>query len=87
LRNIAITAPYFHDGSAATLDDVIDAYARGGRWIVDGPNAGDGARSPLKSTLITGFTLTTEERADLRAFLRSLTDDALLTNPALHSPW
>jgi cytochrome c peroxidase len=75
LRNIGVTAPYFHDGSAATLDDVIDHYARGG------------VASPLKSTLITGFTISPEERADLHAFLAALTDDTFLADPALASPW
>jgi cytochrome c peroxidase len=42
LRNIGITAPYFHDGSAATLDDVLDHYQAGGRTITSGPYAGDG---------------------------------------------
>ncbi|MCA9134023.1 MAG: cytochrome-c peroxidase, partial [Planctomycetales bacterium] len=42
LRDIARTAPYMHDGSLATLDDVIDHYARGGTLTPDGPNAGDG---------------------------------------------
>ena len=87
LRNIALTAPYFHDGSAATLADVVDTYARGGRLLPDGPHAGDGALSPLKSTFITGFTLTTEERADLIAFLGALTDDSLVTRSSLANPW
>ena len=38
LRNIAVTAPYMHDGSAATLEDVLAHYAAGGRTIADGPN-------------------------------------------------
>ncbi len=39
LRNIAVTAPYMHDGSIATLDDVIEHYAAGGRTIADGPES------------------------------------------------
>ena len=42
LRNVALTAPYMHDGSIATLPEVIDHYADGGRVITDGPLAGDG---------------------------------------------
>jgi len=87
LRNIAVTAPYFHDGSAATLDDVIDHYAAGGRTIASGPNAGDGAANPYKDSLIIGFTLTAAERADLHAFFASLTDEAFLTDPRLADPW
>jgi cytochrome c peroxidase len=87
LRNVAVTAPYFHDGSAATLDDVIDHYARGGRLIASGPNAGDGRSSPLKNGFIQGFTLTSAERAGLLAFLRSLTDSTFLTTPLHANPW
>jgi cytochrome c peroxidase len=75
LRNIALTAPYFHDGSAATLDAVIDHYAQGG------------VHSPLQSPFVTGFALTANERADLLAFLDALTDESLLTSPAYASPW
>jgi cytochrome c peroxidase len=87
LRNIAVTAPYFHDGSAATLDDVLDHYAAGGRTIASGPHAGTGAANPYKDGLIRGFTLTPEERADVHAFFGSLTDDAFLTDPRLSDPW
>jgi cytochrome c peroxidase len=65
LRNIALTAPYMHDGSMATLDDVIDAYAAGGR----------AASAPYRSPLVTGFTITAGEKADLIAFLGALTDE------------
>jgi len=74
LRNIAYTAPYFHDGSAATLDAVIDHYASGG------------ADHPLKSPFMTGFVLAADERADLIAFLGALSDDAVMTDPALGPP-
>ena len=37
LRNIAVTAPYMHDGSVATLDDAVSHYAAGGRTIPEGP--------------------------------------------------
>jgi cytochrome c peroxidase len=86
LRNISVTAPYMHDGSIATLDDVISHYAAGGRSINDGNNAGDGSRSPFKSTFIKGFTLSEEERADLFAFLESLTDESVLTDSRLADP-
>lgn len=87
LRNVALTAPYFHDGSAATLRDVLDHYAAGGRTIADGPYAGDGAANPYKDGLIIGFDPTEEEIADLIAFLESLSDESLLTNPAYSDPW
>ncbi|MBK8936189.1 MAG: di-heme enzyme [Polyangiaceae bacterium] len=87
LRNIALTAPYMHDGSIATLDEVLDHYAAGGRTIDSGPNAGVGSESPFKSELIAGFTLTPEERQDVLAFLNSLTDEALLADDRWSDPW
>ena len=87
LRNIAVTAPYMHDGSAVTLDAVIDHYARGGRLIEDGPAAGDGRRNPYKSEFIRGFELTNSERADLVAFLDSLTDERVLTAQRWSDPF
>lgn len=87
LRNIAVTAPYMHDGSIATLDGVLDHYAAGGRSVVSGPDAGAGRDNPLKSSFVPGFTLTTGERADLLAFLRSLTDESFLTDPRFANPW
>ena len=87
LRNIAVTAPYMHDGSVATLDDVIAHYQRGGRRLDDGPYAGDGRLSPFKSEFVTGFELSDDERADLVAFLESLTDESLLNAPDLANPF
>jgi cytochrome c peroxidase len=87
LRNIAVTAPYMHDGSIATLSEVLDHYAAGGRTITDGNNAGVGKDSPLKDKLVNGFELSGRERADVIAFLESLTDEEFLTNPAFADPW
>jgi cytochrome c peroxidase len=87
LRNVAVRAPYMHDGSLRTLDDVLDHYAHGGQEIKDGPNAGDGSKNPNKSGFIQGFTLTAQQRADMKAFLESLTDEEFLTNPQLSNPW
>ena len=87
LRNVALTAPYFHDGSAATLDDVLDHYARGGRLITAGPNAGDGANNPFKSPFVRPIAISAAERADLLAFLRSLTDEAFVRDPRHADPW
>jgi cytochrome c peroxidase len=87
LRNIAVTAPYMHDGSVATLADAIDHYAAGGRTIATGPAAGDGSKNPYKSEFLTGFLLTEQEKLDLIAFLESLTDEEFLSNPAHSDPW
>ena len=49
--------------------------------------AGVGAESPLKSIFLHGFELTAEEREDVLAFLRSLTDEAVLTDPRFSDPF
>ena len=87
LRNVALTAPYMHDGSIATLSEVLDHYAAGGRTVVDGESAGVGSASPLKSNLIQGFALTEDERADVLAFLQTLTDEEFLSDPRFEDPW
>ena len=87
LRNVELTAPYMHDGSIATLEEVVDMYAAGGRVIEAGEFAGDGRASPHKSTFVNGFELTPQEREDLLAFLRSLTDDAFVEDPRFSSPF
>jgi cytochrome c peroxidase len=86
-RNIALTFPYMHDGSLGSLGEVIDHYAAGGRTISTGANAGDGSRNAFKDQRISGFVLSPTERADLIAFLHSLTDSAFVTNPRLSNPW
>jgi cytochrome c peroxidase len=63
LRNVALTAPYMHDGSLRTLDEVVDFYNRGG------------VSNPLLDPLIRPLGLSETERADLIAFLRALTGD------------
>lgn len=69
LRNVAVSGPYMHDGSLATLEDVIDQYDHGG--------LGDGSTDPL----IEPLGLAPEEKQDLLAFLRALTDEAFLSDP------
>jgi cytochrome c peroxidase len=76
LRNIAVTAPYMHDGSMATLEEVIDHYAAGGRF--DHPN---------KTHILHPFALTDGDRHDLVEFLKSLTDEELLHDPRWSNPW
>lgn len=63
LRNVAVTAPYMHDGSFATLEEVVEFYDRGG---VD---------NEYKSPLLVPLHLSREEKADLVAFLKALTGD------------
>lgn len=69
LRNVALTAPYMYDGSMLTLEAVVEHYNSGGH-----PH-------PNKSALVRPLALTAGEKADLVAFLRSLTDDAFVNNP------
>jgi len=87
LRNIAVTAPYMHDGSIATLSAVLDHYAAGGRTLSTGANAGIGSQNPFKSNFVRGFRMTEDERLDLLAFLESLTDREFLENPAHSDPF
>lgn len=69
LRNVALTAPYMHDGSLQTLEAVVEHYNSGGQ-----PH-------PNKSALLRPLDLTAAEKTDLVAFLRSLTDNAFVNNP------
>ena len=71
LRNVAVTAPYMHDGSIATLEEVLDHYVAGGRTIESGPNAGVGRTNPFKDPLIVPLVVTPEERADVIEFLKT----------------
>lgn len=87
LRNVAVTAPYMHDGSVATLADVVDIYSAGGRRLAVGPHVGDGATNPLKSELIVKIDLSAEEKSGLVAFLETLTDETLLSSPRFADPW
>ena len=87
LRNIAVTAPYMHDGSIATLEDVLDHYAAGGRTINSGEYKGVGSLNPNKSSFVKGFTLTPQEKRDVVAFLKSLTDEKFLTDKRFGDPW
>ena len=71
LRNVALTAPYFHNGSAATLEQVVEFYNRGGN--VDAPN---------KAGEIKPLNLSDTDKADLVAFLQALTDPRVLHQQA-----
>ncbi|MDD2700987.1 MAG: di-heme enzyme [Sideroxydans sp.] len=83
LRNIAVTAPYMHDGSLLTLRDVIRKhYAVKGMAVSNGQ-----APSPLRDNLIEGFAVTDAQVADLVAFLETLTDAHFLSDPKLSDPF
>ncbi len=72
LRNITLTSPYMHDGSLATIEEVIDYYMAGG---FDDPD---------KSARMLPFSLSEVEKSNLAEFLKSLT--SLNINSALHCP-
>jgi cytochrome c peroxidase len=79
LINCEVTAPYMHDGRFKTLDEVIDFYSEGLKY------------SDYVSPLMTyvqfgGNHLTSSEKADLKAFLLTLTDHDMLTDPAYSCP-
>jgi len=74
LRNIAVTAPYMHDGSLPTLEAVVAHYATGG------------VASPLKSNRLRGFRISPPEASELVEFLKCLTDEGFLSNPAFARP-
>lgn len=77
LRNIALTAPYMHDGNIETLEEVIEHYARGGR----------AHENPLKDARMRPIGMTEQNRKDLVEFLRSLTDTELIHDPRFADPW
>ncbi|MCB0584088.1 MAG: cytochrome C peroxidase [Phaeodactylibacter sp.] len=75
LRNIALTAPYMHDGRFNTLEEVLDHYASGGHGVSN------------EDANIQPFTLNEQQKQDLIAFLNMLTDTSFVNNPAFQSPF
>jgi len=69
LRNVELTAPYMHDGSFNTLEEVVSHYQTGGK------------NNPHKSDKIKGFDITQNEKEDLINFLKALTDTTFINNP------
>jgi cytochrome c peroxidase len=87
LRNIALTAPYMHDGSVATLRDALAHYARGGRNLTrEGDAAALGARGPQQSERVRGFALRAVDEVALLAFLEALTDEEFVRDPRFADP-
>lgn len=87
LRNVAQSAPYMHDGSVASLAEVIEIYNAGGRNITQGELQGDGRSNRYKSVFIKPLHLSKQEKTDLLAFLHTLSDQQFLHNPAFANPW
>ena len=79
LRNLAYTAPYMHDGRFATLDEVINHYSEGLVY--------SNTIDPLMKNIAEGGAqLTDSDKADLKAFLLSLSEPGFTTNPAFLNP-
>jgi len=68
LRNIEFTGPYMHDGSMVTLEEIIEHYDSGGKAF------------PNKSLEITPLGLSAQEKSDLVAFLKSLSDPSFMSD-------
>lgn len=79
LRNVALTAPYMHNGRFQTLEEVVDFYALGG-----GP--GMGVKTPNLDDKIRPIHLTPQQKNDLIAFLHALTDESALADPPRRVP-
>lgn len=98
LRNVALTAPYFHNGGESTLEDVIDFYFRGGNfrspdadqsYPIIGYSADRGDESPITGLgvlrgelLDSGPGLDDADKASLVAFLKALTDERVVYRKA-----
>lgn len=79
LRNVALTAPYMHDGRFNTLEEVVEHYATGGFYS---PN-----RNVELALLQQQAPLSAQDKADIVAFLRTFTDDEFIQNPIFGSPF
>jgi cytochrome c peroxidase len=79
LRNIALTAPYMHDGRFATLEEVVEHYNSGGK-----PSA---TVDPLMKHVGTGLNLSVQDKADLVSFLKTFTDSTFINEPAFKNPF
>jgi cytochrome c peroxidase len=88
LRNIALTAPYMHDGRFATLEQVVEFYNSG---IVDGPNLSPPLRTPPggpgQPPGVIRLNLNTAQKAALVAFLKTLTDTTVTSDPKFSDPF
>ncbi|MBR9756975.1 MAG: cytochrome-c peroxidase [Algicola sp.] len=79
LRNLAYTAPYMHDGRFTTLDEVINHYSEG---LQNSPTI-----DPLmKKVNQGGVQLSPQDKADLKAFLLTLSDPSFINNPDFQNP-
>jgi cytochrome c peroxidase len=80
LRNIELTGPYMHDGRFQTLEEVVDHYDHG-------LQASSTLDITLENTRSTGLMLSQQDKDALVAFLKTLTDDVLMTDSRYASPY
>jgi cytochrome c peroxidase len=83
LRNVAFSAPYMHDGRFQTLEEVVDFYDRGG----EGTETVNPFILNLRRNHREGHGLTAQDKQNLIAFLKTLTDSSFVSNPAYASPF
>ncbi|MEO6038598.1 MAG: cytochrome c peroxidase [Saprospiraceae bacterium] len=81
LRNVALTAPYMHDGRFATLEEVVEHYNTGMKSSATVDELLQFSLQP------GGLQMTAQSKADLVAFLKTLTDETFRTNKAYESPF
>ncbi len=79
LRNVELTAPYMHDGRFSTLEEVVEHYNSG---IKSSPTL-----DPNMKSQGSGLGLNPQQKADLVAFLKTLTDTSYVNNPMLQNPF
>ncbi len=83
LRNVALTAPYMHDGRFATLEEVIDHYSNG---VASHPNLDERLRDPNTGSPLV-LNITPDEKTALIAFMHTLTDHSFITDPKFSDPF
>ncbi|WP_229253787.1 cytochrome-c peroxidase [Dyadobacter sp. NIV53] len=83
LRNIALTAPYMHDGRFTTLEDVLDHY---NEHIRQSPTLSSFLQNISNKKGSKNLELTKSEKTDIISFLHMLTDSAFITNPEFSDP-
>lgn len=84
LRNIALTAPYMHDGRFKTLDEVLDHY--NDHLVYTSPNLDPLITAAQNNRFVLGLGLTVNEKRQIVAFLKTLTDSTFIQNPKFAKP-
>jgi cytochrome c peroxidase len=82
LRNVELTSPYMHDGRFATLEQVVEHYSGG---VQNHPNLSQQLKLPNGQPRLANFTA--QDKAALVAFLKTLTDNSLVTDVKFSNPF